>query len=142
MCIIVDASVMGDLAAPTDDGKPVLNWLLRGKGGLIVGGHLTTELARSSRLRATFVVLNQAGRLHRLDDSKVREVTEQIKTRDVCCSDDWHLIAVTIISGCRLIFTRDIDLGKDLKNKDIVTPTASIYKTKDHKHLLTTCDCI
>jgi hypothetical protein len=142
MCIIVDASATRDLAEPTDDGKPVLNWLLKGKGGLIIGGYLSTELERSSRLRATFVVLNQAGRLRRLADDKVRQVAEQIKLRDICCSNDCHVVAVAIISGCRLIFSRDKDLGKDLKNREIVNPAAAIYKSKDHKHLLTECECI
>jgi len=40
MCIIIDANVIGDLSAMTDDAKPVLKWLLTGKGRLVIGGQL------------------------------------------------------------------------------------------------------
>lgn len=138
MCIIVDANAARDLSLPTDDGRPVLNWLLRGKGALIVGGLLKRELGRGG-LRATLVVLNQAGRLHSLDDDKVRKVADKIEKH--CCSDDCHVVAAAILSGCRLLFTKDKNLHKDMKNKDILNPTASIYQSKAHQHLLTDCDC-
>jgi predicted nucleic acid-binding protein len=140
MCIIVDANVARHLSAPTDDGEPILKWLLRGKGGLVVGGHLKKELARSG-LRAILVVLNQAGRLHTLDDDRVMAASKQISDKGICCSNDCHVIAVAIVSGCRLIFTKDQDLHKDAKNTNILRPAASIYQTKEHRHLLTECRC-
>jgi rRNA-processing protein FCF1 len=139
MCIIADANVLGDLNTPSEDGEPVMNWLLKGRGALIIGGYLKRELERSRKLCATLVVLDQAGRLHRLNDEKVKGVAEKIEKG--CCSDDSHVVAAAIISGCRLVFTKDQALHKDLKNKDIINPSASIYQSKSHKHLLTDCDC-
>jgi predicted nucleic acid-binding protein len=141
MCIIVDANAARDLSAPTDDGKPVLDWLLKGKGALIVGGRLKTELSRSG-LRSTLVVWDQAGRLRKFDDTKVLEVSTHIDARRICCSNDCHVIALAIVSRCRLIFTKDKNLHKDIKNKEILNPTASVYKSKKHKHLLRECHCI
>jgi hypothetical protein len=138
MCIIVDANAARDLSAPTDDGKPVLQWLLKGRGALIVGGQLKRELGRGG-LRQTLVVLGQAGRLHQLDDDKVQSVATKIKND--CCSNDCHVVAIAIVSRCRLIFTKDQNLHKDMKNKDILNPVASIYQSKAHKHLLTDCHC-
>ena len=142
MCIIIDANAVGDLVEPSEHGAPVLKWLLTGGGALIVGGKLTGELSKSGRMRSTLVTLNQAGKLHGLDDDKVRSVTEQIVAKGHCCSNDPHVIAAAMVSGCRLIFSRDKDLHKDAKNRDVLTPAASIYQNKDHQHLLTACDCI
>jgi hypothetical protein len=139
MCIIVDANVINDLNKPTEDGAPILRWLLTGGGGLIVGGKLKSELARSSKLQATMVTLSQAGKLHKLNDEKVKAVAEGIQAD--CCSNDCHVIAAAVISGCRLIFSRDQNLHKDAKNKDILTPTAAIYQNKSHQHLLEPCHC-
>jgi hypothetical protein len=139
MCIIIDANVISDLNAPTEDGAPILKWLLTGGGGLIVGGKLKRELARSGKMRSTMVTLSQAGKLHSLDDEKVRTLADNIKDR--CHSDDPHVIAAAVASGCRLIFSRDQNLHKDAKNKDILSPTAAIYQNKAHQHLLETCSC-
>lgn len=139
MCIIIDANVIKDLNAPTEDGAPILKWLLTGGGGLIVGGKLKNELARSSKMRTTMVALSQAGKLHSLDDDKVRTLADKIKNN--CHSDDPHVIAAAVASGCRLIFSRDQNLHKDAKNKDILSPTAAIYQNKTHQHLLEACHC-
>ena len=140
MCIIIDANVINDLNTPTEDGKPILKWLLTGKGGLIVGGRLRGELSRSSKMRSTMVALNQAGKLHSLDDEAVLAETKKIQTS--CHSNDPHVLAAAVISGCRLIFSRDKDLHKDAKNKDILSPTAKIYQNKNHQNLLEPCHCI
>jgi predicted nucleic acid-binding protein len=138
MCIIVDANAARDLSAPTDDGRPVLEWLLKGRGGLIIGGLLKRELGRSG-MRDTLVVLGRAGRLHNIDDAQVQSVATKIERK--CCSNDCHVVAAAIVSGCRLIFSRDQNLHKDAKNRDILNPAASIYQSKSHKHLLTDCHC-
>ncbi|HUZ75305.1 MAG TPA: hypothetical protein VMU87_20160 [Stellaceae bacterium] len=106
MCIIVDANSLHNLTGPTENGKPVLQWLLRGRGGLIVGGKLKRELVRGG-FTETMIVLDQAGRLKRLDDGKVDELTKKIQAEGKCCSNDFHVIAAAIISGCRLLYTRD-----------------------------------
>jgi len=138
MCIIIDANVVGDLSTMTDDAKPVLNWLLKGNGRLVIGGKLTLELDRTG-LRSTLVVLDQAGRLKKLNDEKVRNKATSIA--NLCCSNDCHVVAVALLSGCRLIFTKDHKLHKDMKNTKIVNPAASIYQSKSHKNLLTDCHC-
>jgi hypothetical protein len=111
------------------------------KGGLVVGGKLTRELSRAG-LQTIMVVLSRAGRLHAVDDEKVEVVTKTVTKANQCCSNDCHVIAVAMVSGCRLIFTRDHNLHADAKNKAILNPPASIYQTKSHSHLLTECRCV
>jgi hypothetical protein len=137
----VDANAVGDLTTPSEDGAPVLKWLLTGGGALIIGGKLRREITKSLRMQATLVVLNQAGKLHDLNDETVEVTSQKIKRTNLCCSNDPHVIAAAVVSGCRLIFTKDKDLHKDAKNKSLLNPSASIYQSKDHKHLLTQCYC-
>jgi hypothetical protein len=139
MCIIIDANAIGDINGPSEHGVPVLRWLLTGGGGLVIGGKQKRELSRSDKLRSTMVALSQAGKLHSLDDEKVHALSEELKHS--CHSDDPHVIAVAAISGCRLIFSHDRNLHKDAKNKDILSPSAAIYQSKDHQHLLEPCHC-
>ena len=58
-----------------------------------------------------------------------------------CRSNDPHVIALASVSGCRLIFSKDQDLHEDAKDKSLLNPSASIYQTVDHGHLLTECKC-
>lgn len=140
MCIIVDANSVHHLKGQTDDGRPVLSWMLRGRGGLVVGGKVKRELIKAG-LTDTMVVLDQAGRLKRLDDKKVDDLAEEIAKSGKCRSNDSHIIAAAILSKCRLLFSGDRNLHKDVKNTEILNPAAAIYKSKNHKHLLTECDC-
>lgn len=140
MCIIVDANSVHELKRPTEDGKPVIKWLLSARGGLIVGGKLKRELARSG-FGPTMVVLDQAGQLKKLDDAGVDNMAQKITTDGKCCSNDHHIIAAAIISGCRLLFSKDKNLHADVKNRAILDPPASIYTSKEHRHLLTECRC-
>lgn len=139
MCIILDADSMGDMNGPSEHGAPVLRWLLTGGGGLVIGGKQKRELSHSEKLRTVMVTLSQAGRLQNLDDDKVDALTKVLKPS--CQSNDPHVIAVAALSGCRLIFSHDKNLHRDAKNKDILSPTASIYQNKDHQHLLEPCHC-
>lgn len=135
MSIIVDANCAADLSNKTDDGKPVLKWLLTGAGSLVLGGLLKKELGKAG-IQHLLVVLDQAGRLVRLDDAEVDGLADNIRNAKLCVSNDQHVIAVAQISGCRLIFTRDQALHKDAKNTRLLAPAASIYCSCKHKHLL------
>jgi hypothetical protein len=123
----------------SDNAAPVMEWLLRKNGALIIGGYLKVELERSTKFHDTMTVLSQAGRLHHLDDDKVSKIAEKIKPQ--CRSNDCHVVAAAIVSGCNLVFTGDKKLHKDLKNKTIVKHSISIYQKKSHKDLLTKCEC-
>jgi hypothetical protein len=140
MCIIVDANSAHHVAKQTEDGKPVVKWLLKGRGGLIVGGKIKRELDRAG-FGPTMLVLDRAGRLKKLDDSQVDDLAAKITKGGSCRSNDGHVLAVAIMSGCRLLFTKDQDLHTDAKNRAILDPPASIYQSHKHEHLLTECDC-
>jgi rRNA-processing protein FCF1 len=140
MCIIIDANCVHHVVRLTDDGKPVVRWLLKGKGGLVVGGKIKRELSRAG-FGPTMIVLSRAGRLKQLDDDAVDGLEKKIKEQGRCKSNDPHVLAVAVMSGCRLVFSNDQDLHTDAKNRTILDPPASIYQSEDHEHLLTECKC-
>jgi len=143
MCIIVDANCAHDLSNATDDGKPVLRWLLNPKrrSGLILGGKLATELARAGLL-STLSVLKQANRLHRISDSVLNRCEEELVAQGTCKSNDIHVVALTLITGCTLVFTRDKPLHADLKRHSAPGRRIAIYQTSSHARLLNECSCI
>jgi hypothetical protein len=139
MCIIIDANAVHEIANKTRDGLPVLQWIFKGKGGgLIVGGHLKTELARAG-MAPTLVELNRAGRLHSVDDVNIDSIAAEVAPR--CRSNDSHVVAIVKISRCSLLFSKDIDLGRDVQNREIIDHQVHIYKNRDHAHLLRECRC-
>ena len=140
MCIIIDANCVHHVVKLTDDGKPVVRWLLKGRGGLIAGGKIKRELHKAG-FSQTMVVLDRAGKLKLLDDTQVDDLADKIKDGGSCRSNDAHVLAAAIMSGCRLLFSKDHNLHADAKNRTILDPPASIYQSRDHEHLLTECGC-
>jgi hypothetical protein len=140
MCIIVDANAAHDLKNQTADGKPVLSWLLRGRGGLVAGGRLTSELV-SAGLGETLATLARAGRFSRVPDDQVDRAEAFLQELGLCRSNDLHVLAVAVVSKCRLIYTKDRALHRDAKNRSVLEPAADIYQNAAHSHLLRECRC-
>ncbi len=69
-----------------------------------------------------------------MPDEAVVERSEDLRRRDVCKSDDHHVLALAITSGARLLYTNDRLLMDDFRNRNVVTGTpGKIYTTKDRK---------
>jgi hypothetical protein len=149
MCIIVDASCLHHVANGTECGVPVIRWLLdpRKAAGLIVGGQLYAELRRSSferkkkeQLAALLTELSRAGRLHKIGDASVDKKTVEVKEKDIR-SNDPHVIALTIMTKCNVVFVQDTKLEHDLKNRRLIGHKVGIYKNPTHARLLRACRC-
>ena len=137
MCLIVDANAAHDFLAA---GSAVGKWLLgrRGNPRLVVGGPLTTELAKLEVARKFLVQLDRAGRLRKMDPRAVDAESKALANRKICFSNDVHVLALAIISGARTIATYDEALIQDCKNPEIVSnPRGKIYRHPAlHKPLL------
>ena len=133
MCAIVDANVRDEVFgnALSDPGKLFLNWLRRPNGGtLALGGKLRQELAGLENFRKIYDHLRLSGRVVDIDDSLVNAATETLKTRQICRSDDAHVLALARVSGARLLYTNDRDLQRDFNNPQIVSdPRGVVYTT-------------
>jgi hypothetical protein len=139
MCIVVDANAASHLCNATDDGKPVLAWLLK-HGRLAIGGLLTDELIRAG-LRETLVALDRAGRIRRFEGPDLVEAERVFREHRLVRSDDPHVLALVSISRCSVVFSGDQRLHSDLKNKRVLEVRPSIYQSGSHKHLLTPDAC-
>lgn len=140
MCIIIDANAAHHLSAEDPAGALVLEWLLRGRGKLVVSTENLRELAKT-RFRDTILRLDQARLLCRADEDSCNKLRDALIDGHSLQSDDPHVVALVIVSGCDLIFTHDQPLHKDLKNRHIVPSNCSVYQSAGHRHLLGECRC-
>ena len=73
MCVIVDANLASTVfsSPPHPDFVPVLDWLQKRDGCLVVGGHLARELDRLDAARRFVRALLQAGKARQVPDEAV-----------------------------------------------------------------------
>ena len=142
MCIIVDANSSHELVNRSEDGLPVLRWLLNPKrrSGRIVGGQLVKELVKAG-FADTLAVLSRAGRLHRAPDRIVDERAEALRESGSCVSNDQHVVALALETGCDIVFTKDKALHQDLKSHAPTGHRIAIYQRATHARLLRECRC-
>lgn len=147
MCIVIDANVFSSIfdgdAADHDEFRPVFNWIENGKGKIVYGGtKYKIELRAATKYLKLFAQLAIAGKTRELDskaiDRKQEELERKINHRDF---DDAHIIAIIIVSHCKLICSKDTRAypffqDKNLYPKNFFRP--KIYSRSSHAHLL--CD--
>lgn len=133
MCAIVDANVRDEVFgdASSEPGKLFLNWLIRPNGGtLALGGKLRQELARLGNFLKIYEQLRLNGRVLDVSDSLVDAAAETLEARQICRSNDAHVLALAQVSGARLLHTNDQDLQQDFNNPQIVNdPRGVVYTT-------------
>ncbi|MFA7347827.1 MAG: hypothetical protein WCZ86_08720 [Desulfurivibrionaceae bacterium] len=121
MCIILDTCAFSSVFDPTSsehaEFKPLLTWLTQGKGKLVYGGtKYKSELANAIKFLKIFGHFNRAGKLVEVDDETVDLFEKEISSviNEKACNDP-HLIAIVIVSKCRLICSSDKRSYKYLK---------------------------
>lgn len=146
MCLVLDANAFSlcfDASnAAHSDFRPVLDWLVHGKGKLVYGGNkYKKELKDAGKYLRFFVALNRAGKTVCLDDTSVDEIEKEV--RDIEPSekfDDPHLIAIILKSKCNIICTKDMRAKPYLKDSRFylgITSRPKLYTSKKNASLLT-----
>ena len=136
MCGVVDANVVNEVFGdnPSPAGERFFEWLASPGGQLVVGGELRRELSRDLRFVRWLGNAIRYGRARTITDEDVEERTDDLRQRDICKSNDKHVLALAIASGARLLYTNDNLLMDDFKNRNIVpAPPGKIYTTRDRK---------
>ena len=141
MCAIVDANVanevFGDARPPA--GRRFFDWLASTRGQLVLGGKLRAELSRDLRFSRWFEVAVRYGRARSVTDEEVEDRANELHRRQVCTSDDMHVLALALVSGARLLYTNDAALIKDFKNRRIIAnPAGKVYTTVRGKKVTST----
>lgn len=150
MCAIVDVNIAHEVFGDNrpEAGEKFFDWVSNGVFRLVIGGELHEELYRRSTTRRWLLTSRRSEMIRFVKDSEVNALTEDIKRAQVCQSDDPHIIALAKISGARLLYSNDIDLHKDFRDKALIDqPRGRVYSTlrdkrfsDSHKKLLARTD--
>ena len=107
MCGIIDANVahevFGDDRPPA--GERFFDWLASPRGQLVVGGDLLQELGRNRGFVRWLGTAIRSGRVRSMPNEAVNARTEELRQRDMCRSNDEHVLALALVSDARLLYT-------------------------------------
>ena len=142
MCIIVDANRMGAFLAdpPEEDAAPVRRWIDTGGGRVVysTGGKFAEEVRGHAKQR--LLRYSQAGRAKFVPEHRFIDDQNTLQAR--IRSDDPHVLALARATGVRLLYTGDVDLIADFKDKAILDkPRGKIYSRAANANLLTKSAC-
>ena len=135
MCAIIDNNVrhevFGNSDVQTEAGEYFLKWLESRGGRLVVGGKLLEELSDYTGFGTWLRRALALGRAIRVSDADVDAETANLQSRNICRSNDAHVLALAIVSGARLLFTNDQALQEDFTNPQIVSgPRGRVFTTR------------
>lgn len=132
MCAVVDANVANEVFGNTrtQAGKQFFDWLSSPRGQLVVGGKLLEELGRSGDFVRWLKVAIRSGRARSVTKQETETQENELRRREVCTSNDVHVLALALVSGARLLYTNDAALIADFKNRKVVAnPRGKVYTT-------------
>lgn len=141
MCVIIDPNLAFRIFtfAPTDDFRPVFDWLHAPdkNGCLVFGGKLFEELSKRAASVRYLRALSQAGRAYRIPDARVEDEEQRVACSGLCVSDDPHVVALARVSGARTLCSHDQALHQDFRNPRLLAkPRGRVYQNATHTHLL------
>ena len=144
MCLIIDSCCFHcvfDLSSKRHaEFSPVLEWITKGDGKLVYGGQkYKRELRRQPKYLRFLASLRVAGHLVEVDDKEVDRLALTIRKKVLEPDfDDEHLVALVIVSGCRVVCTDDKRADKYLRQKALYPKQVkrpSIYRYEEHQSL-------
>jgi len=147
MAIIIDTNCFANVFSKSSDKhlefKPVLDWVLYGKGFLIYGGtKYKKELQKSYKYLKIIRLLREVGKVHLGNDDNIDRLEKEIeKDNSSKLFNDIHLLAVCIDTKCILVCSEDITSIPFITDpkyfeKGVKKPT--FYTSKRNKNIL--CD--
>lgn len=147
MPVIVDTNCFANVfcrsSAKHEDFKPVLTWIIEGKGLLIYGGSkYKCELKKANKYLKIFRLLREIGKAINKDDMAIDSFQSSIESELTEESfNDVHLLAIAVVAKCRVICSEDIASIKFVTSKKYL-PKGAIkpvyYTSSKNKNLL--CD--
>jgi hypothetical protein len=144
MCIIIDTCTFSKVFNTTNKEHsrfvPVYDWIYKKRAKIIIGGtKYLGEMRHALKLLTEFEKKRQ---IIRLDTTIVDDTSCEVKQKEPSKKfNDEHLVAIIIVSGCRVICTDDTEAIPYLKRKDLYPQEAkppSIYNRARHSKLC--CD--
>jgi hypothetical protein len=145
MCVIIDMNtlscVFNEKNEKHNEFKPVLDWIKEGKGRIVYGGSkYLSELEKMTHYRRILIDYERKRKTIKLDDYKVdqkqQEIEGIIKHPDF---NDSHIVAIIIVSRCRLLCSKDSSSYPFIRNKTLYPSKfgkISIYRGYNDKDML------
>lgn len=145
MCIVIDANTFSSVFVCTtsdhEEFRPILEWVCKGKGKIVFGGtKYYKELLSAPKYLPIIRILNDARKVVRVDDLSVDNAQKRLEQLTNPNSfNDTHIVAIIIVSGCKLICSKDSSAYKYFKEKSFYPKKISrpkIYSGISNKDLL------
>ncbi len=145
MCIIVDACVAHHLFSrtPTELGRLVRDWVLKGENRLVYGAKHQAELFHTTEARRWMLQAVRAGKARLVSANAISAELAALDAiaQEITCNDR-HILALARVSGAKVLFTDDHDLMRDFRNPRIIQPRGWIFSRPVHRkklHASKTC---
>ena len=145
MCIVVDINclpaVLNKKHATHAEFKSVSDWILTGKGKLVYGGSkYKEELKRARRYLRLVLTLGKKKKTVTVPDREVDHKQDEIDKSFVHSRfNDSHLVAIIVVSKCRLLCSADSEALPFLKKKQFYARNVNrpkIYSSRKNADLL------
>jgi hypothetical protein len=146
MAIIIDTNCFANVFSPKSNKhpefKPVLEWILVGKGIMVYGGSTyKAELKRTPKYLPIIRLLRDVGKVLEGCQQTIDNIQAEVEDiNDDADFDDPHLPAITIATKCKLICsedTRSIKHVTDRKYYPKGFSAPSYYTSSKNRSLLT-----
>lgn len=151
MCVVLDTNALASVferdAEDHTEFEPVLNWISEGCGLFVYGGtRYKRELRGSRKYHDLLAEFSRAGKTILLRDDLVDACESDIKDARHRKKihpkkfNDTHIMAIVIVSGCRVICTKDKKSLPYLCDRSFYPRAGlrpSVYTSKRNKPLLT-----
>jgi hypothetical protein len=150
MCLVIDANCFGRVFDSSNKEHlsfiAVWNWINDGRGRMIYGGtKYCTELGAASRFLPIVAELERKGKTVHLGNVEVDTVATALKQRITDQDfDDEHLVALVIVSRCRVVCTKDTIAISYLRRNDVFAKHPGVTRPSifrgHRKHAKLCCD--
>lgn len=144
MCIVVDTNTFSKVFSTANKEhhkfKPVLEWILHGKGSVVYGGKSYIKEIGLQKIKL-LKYLNDVGKAVSLNSEKIN-IEEQKVSNLIPDSEDFddpHIIAILRVSECKLICSDDKRLDPYIKDSRLFSSMKKrprIYRNRRNKSLL------
>lgn len=138
MCIVIDINTLAPVFEKDNEFLPVFDWIHNGKGKIVYGGSKYLD-ELPAKYHPIFKSFKDANKAHYIDSSKVDEKTSWVTSTVVDKKfNDQHIVALLLVSKCKLICSRDIESYPFLQHSSFFTQKTKpkIYKGLGSKKIL------
>jgi hypothetical protein len=149
MCVIIDMDTLSCVFNPKNERhnefKPVSDWIDKGKGRIVYGGsQYIAELKEMPNYLYLLKEYEKRNKVINADDGRVDQEQQEVKKKleeinPKSDFNDTHIVAIIIVSGCRLVCSKNSKHYPFIKNRKLYPSRfkkISIYRGYADKDML------